>query len=130
MNSQRIGVTVFGLIGVAATIGAAAFFGAHVSFFNRAVETQATVTGVQKLVDQNREAFEVSSYKFTLPDGGVQVGSINGTTSGETFTLWYDPADPKDTRQSRIPFVGIVLSVFGLVFGGIALSQLIKKPSQ
>ena len=126
MNPQRIGIAVFGLIGLASAIGAAGFFTWHFSFFGRAVEAQARVTSVQRLVDQNREPFEVSNYEFHDADGGVHVGSINGSTS-DTFTLWYDPAEPKDTRQSRIPWVGLLFSFFAMVFGGIALKELFKK---
>lgn len=121
---------VFGLIALLSAAGAAAFFVWHFSFFDRAEKTQATVTSVERLVDQNREPFEVSNFEFRDADGGVHVGSINGTTSGSTFALWYDPAQPKDTRQSRMPWVGLLLSVFAVTFGGIALQQAFKKPSR
>ncbi|PZR10461.1 MAG: hypothetical protein DI536_19650 [Archangium gephyra] len=127
MTAQRIGTAVFGLIGIASAIGATAFFVWHFSFFSRAVETQAKTTSVQKLVDQNREAFEVTGYQFSDADGGVHFGSINGTISGEHFTLWYDPQDLTDTRRSRVPWVGLLFSAFAVVFGGIAVSQAFKK---
>ena len=129
MKTMKIVGGIFAAVGLLMLLGAVALFIAERDFKKTAIETEATII---RMTDNGESVtvfveFFVNEERY---EGRLGYYSSN-MYIGKTVSVYYNPQDPNDFCGS-FDFVGvIILSILGLVFGGVGggmvASVIIKK---
>lgn len=140
-KASWIFICIFGAIGLAASVGEFFLLASHFRFRAQAVQVQGELIGYASSRGSKGKTMYAPRVRYVVPapEGGPGtahevVGSVRSSSrvwdEGEPVPVWYLPSAPHEARIGGFMetwFLALMLGVFGLVFGGIALGFLMAE---
>lgn len=120
---------IFSIVGAGLIIGGIFFAVSTANFKTNALETTAKVISVSKHTDSDGNTSYTVYVSYTVD--GTMYNNNYSTSSyiseGSTIKVYYDKTNPSNMKTTTSSSVGIFMTLFGVVFGGIGFGLLFNK---
>ena len=134
-------VTILASIGILFLIGGIFAYKTSIDFEREALKAEATIEDITTSYSYDSDGDKKTNHDVLVQfvvDGQIYEGALGSYNSsmhiGDKITIYYDPEDPNDFRPENESVIGVIFSIVGAAFLGIAivilLVSIIKKNKQ